>query len=127
MVMLLKYSFGPYGRSCFLCLKAVNPMNSTVPETFSSPVRLPVHPEDAREKILTLAPLAVRVVGRILKNPKAPLNAQIQAIGIILDRTYGKPEALLKAEALGQTPEASGLRLQAILENLSRKEEMFHE
>ncbi len=82
---------------------------------------------DAREKILTLAPLAVKVIGRILQDPGAPLHAQIQAIDIVLNRAYGKPDALLKLKAAERTPEESGIRIQAVIENIRRKETLNHE
>ena len=34
--------------------------------------------KDPQRKILSLAPMAVDVIERVLDNPKAPLNAQIQ-------------------------------------------------
>ena len=54
--------------------------------------------KDPKEKILALAPLAVKEVERILEDDHSPPNARVQAIDIILNRTFGKPEGILKAE-----------------------------
>ena len=77
---------------------------------------------DPQEKILTLAPMAVDVIERIIDNPKAPLNAQIQAIDIILNRAFGRPEGVLKMNAEERTPEESGICIQAILERIKARE-----
>ena len=82
---------------------------------------------DTEGKILTLAPTAVQVIGRILDNPGSPLNAQIQAIDIILNRAYGKPEGFLTMKNGERTAEESGVRLQAIVERIRRKEGNGHE
>ena len=51
---------------------------------------------EAEQKILSLAPIAVQEAERILRNPKTSLSAQIQVIDLILNRTYGRPEGVLK-------------------------------
>lgn len=77
--------------------------------------------KDPQRKILSLAPMAVDVIERVLDNPKAPLNAQIQVIDMILNRTYGKPEGVLKLEAEERTPEESGVSFQALVERIKMK------
>ena len=95
----------------------------------SAATPLPAAPSepDAMEKILTLAPLAVRVIGRILDNTDSPLNAQNQVIDIILNRAYGQPEGILKMKSGERTIEESGVHLQAIIENIQKKGEMNNE
>ena len=91
-------------------------------------VTLPAAPSepDTMEKILTLAPLAVRVIGKILDNPDSPLSAQTQAIDIILNRAYGQPEGILKLKSGERTIEESGIHLQAIIEKIQKKEDISH-
>ena len=95
----------------------------------SAATPLPAVPSelDAMEKILTLAPLAVRVIGRILDNMDSPLNAQNQVIDIILNRAYGKPEGILKMKSGERTIEESGVHIQAIIEKIRKKGEMNNE
>ncbi len=77
--------------------------------------------KDPQRKILSLAPMAVDVIERVLDNPKAPLNAQIQVIDMILNRAYGKPEGVLKLEAEERTPEESGVSIQTLIERIKMK------
>ena len=77
--------------------------------------------KDPQKKILSLAPMAVDVIEKVLDNPKAPLNAQFQVIDMILNRTYGKPEGVLKLEAEERTPEESGVSMQALIERIKMK------
>lgn len=40
---------------------------------------------------------------------------------MILNRTYGKPEGVLKLEAEERTPEESGVSMQALIERIRMK------
>lgn len=79
--------------------------------------------KDAEQKILSLAPLAVREAERILRNPKASAAAQIQVIDLILSRTCGRPKAVLKQETGGSTEAETNERLQAMIEGIRKKKE----
>ena len=72
--------------------------------------------DEGMEKIVGLAPLAVREVKRILAKP-GNINAQIQVIGIILDRAHGKPTAALTVESGGdENVLEAAARLQAAMD-----------
>ncbi len=77
--------------------------------------------KDPKEKILALAPLAVKEVERILEDDHSPPNARVQAIDIILNRTYGKPEGILKLETEERSPEEAAARIRRVAERI-RKE-----
>ena len=65
----------------------------------------------ALEKIIALAPKAVKEAERIL-NRSASMNARIQMIEIVLNRAYGKPEAALRIETGGRSIAESADALQ---------------
>ena len=98
-------------------------------QTTSSATGMPSVPfePDVKEKIMSLTPLAVQVIYRILDDPNSPLNAQNQVIDIILNRTYGKPEGFLMMKSGERTIEESGIHLQAIVERIRNKEGKRHE
>ena len=79
---------------------------------------------DPKKKLLALAPLAVQETERILKSPKSSLYAQIQAIDIILNRAYGKPESVLKVENVRPNMEESRKRVDALVEEIRRRHGM---
>jgi hypothetical protein len=66
----------------------------------------------ALEKIIALAPKAVKEAERIL-NRSASMNARIQMIEIVLNRAYGKPEAALRIETGGRSIAESAAAMQA--------------
>jgi hypothetical protein len=66
----------------------------------------------ALEKIIALAPKAVKEAERILNRSKN-MNARIQMIEIVLNRTYGKPEAALRIETGGRSIAESAAAMQA--------------
>ena len=74
--------------------------------------------KDPKEKILALAPLAVKEVERILEDDHSPPNARVQAIDIILNRTFGKPEGILKLETEERTPEEAAARIRRVAERI---------
>ena len=49
--------------------------------------------KDALDLIRTLAPKAAEELERLLNDPGCPVNMKIRAIEIVLERTYGKPDA----------------------------------
>ena len=79
--------------------------------------------QDGQEKILTLAPLAVRELEKILNNEGASVYAQIQAADIVLNRTWGAPEATIRTETEGGDGAGTAA---SIIENI-RKRKREHE
>ena len=77
--------------------------------------------KEALEQIRSLAPKAVEEMERILNSKTASLYAKIQVIDIILNRTYGKPEAALKLETAQNTLEASSERISSIVNAMREK------
>ncbi len=80
--------------------------------------------KEALEQIKALAPKAVAQLEKILTNDHASLYAKLQAIDIVLNRTYGRPEAALKLETAEQSAEASSARIAAIAEAIREKRGM---
>ena len=76
------------------------------------------------EKIKALAPKAVDEMEKILDSSKVSMYAKIQVIDIILNRTYGRPEAALKLEAIQSNPEESAARISSIIEQIRARKGM---
>ena len=70
--------------------------------------------QDALEEIRRLAPSVAGHMVKILNNPHAPAIAKVRILEIILERTYGKPEASIKLNADIRSNEAARARLDAI-------------
>ena len=77
---------------------------------------------EALMEIRKLAPKAVRELEKLLDNEKASHAAKIQAIDIILNRTYGKPEAALKVETAQQSVEASAAKIRTLVAEIREEE-----
>ena len=69
---------------------------------------------EALEEIRQLAPKAAGKMAEMLDDDTVPAAAKIRIMEMILDRTYGKPEAALKLSADIDSGEASRARLEAI-------------
>ena len=69
---------------------------------------------EALEEIRQLAPKAAGKMAEMLDDDTVPAAAKIRIMEMILDRTYGKPEAALKLSAGIDSGEASRARLEAI-------------
>ena len=80
--------------------------------------------KDAMAKTVSLTPMAVGIVERILRNPKAGVYTQIAAIELILDRTYGKPEGTLKVGDGERSIEESAGRIRTMVETIQKRREM---
>ena len=70
--------------------------------------------KQALEEIRELAPKAVGKMMELLENEKTSAALKVRICEIILDRTYGKPEAAVRMSVETQTPEAAWARLEAI-------------
>ena len=79
--------------------------------------------KEALEQIKELAPKAVVELEKILNSDKASFYAKLQAIDIVLNRTYGRPETALKLETAQQSLESSAERINAIVAAMRAKRE----
>ena len=61
---------------------------------------------DALQAIRDLAPRAADALARLMDDPKTPPSVRLQCIQVVLDRTYGKPEARV---AIGAEPDFTAL------------------
>ena len=68
----------------------------------------------ALEEIRKLAPRAAEKMAAMLDDEKVPPVVKVRILEIILERTYGKPEAAVRMSVDTQTPEAARARLEAI-------------
>ena len=69
---------------------------------------------EALEEIKKLAPGVADRMKKLLDSEKTPANVKVRILEVILERTYGKPEAAIKLKADVQSNEASRARLEAI-------------
>ena len=69
---------------------------------------------EALEEIRKLAPGIAGRMTELLDSDKTPANVKVRIMEIILERTYGKPEAAIKLKAEVQSSEAARARLEAI-------------
>ena len=69
---------------------------------------------EALEEIKKLAPGVAGRMTALLDDENTPANVKVRIMEIILERTYGKPEAAIKLKAEVRSGEASRARLEAI-------------
>ncbi len=69
---------------------------------------------EALEEIKKLAPGVADRMKKLLDNDKTPANVKVRILEVILERTFGKPEAAIKLKMEMQSGEASRARLEAI-------------
>ena len=69
---------------------------------------------DSLDEIRGLAPDVVQMMGDMLHNSKVPAMVKVRIMEIILERTYGKPEASIRLTSAQQNVEAAQARLEAI-------------
>ena len=74
--------------------------------------------QSALDSIRKLAPEAVKQMEAILTNPRASSYAKIQVISIILDRTFGRPEAAVKVTTAQQSVESAEARIAALVSSI---------
>ena len=70
------------------------------------------------DAIRDLAPLAVEKMRGILQDPKSSHYAKIQVITLILNRTYGMPEASVKVNGGQESMEESIIRIRDMVKDL---------
>ena len=69
---------------------------------------------DSLDEIRGLAPDVVQMMGDMLHSSKVPAMVKVRIMEIILERTYGKPEASIRLTSAQQNVEAAQARLEAI-------------
>ena len=73
---------------------------------------------DPMEESRELAPEVVRQMGNMLSNTKTSPMVKVKIMEMVLERTYGKPEASIKLSNAQQNVEAAQERIAAIVENI---------
>ena len=73
---------------------------------------------DSLDEIRSLAPEVVRQMGNMLSNTKTSPMVKVKIMEMVLERTYGKPEASIKLSNAQQNVEAAQERIAAIVENI---------
>ena len=73
---------------------------------------------DSLEEIRGLAPEVVSQMDRMLHDDRTPAMVKVRIMEIVLDRTYGKPEAAIKLTNTQQNVEAAQERIAAIVERI---------
>ena len=73
---------------------------------------------DSLEEIRGMTPDVVAKMQEMLGNPKIPAAVKVRIMEIVLDRTYGKPEAAIKLTNTQQNVEAAQERIAAIVERI---------
>ena len=74
--------------------------------------------QEALEEIRRLAPAAAEKIAGMLEDTQVPAAVKVRLIEIILERTYGKPEAALKLTTAQQSVEAAQARIAAIVSRI---------
>ena len=69
---------------------------------------------DSLNEIRGLAPEVVNQMERMLHDDRTPAMVKVRIMEIILERTYGRPEASIKLTTAQQNVEAAQARLEAI-------------
>ena len=76
---------------------------------------------DSLEEIRGMTPDVVAKMQEMLGNPKIPAAVKVRIMEIVLDRTYGKPEASIKLTNTQQNVEAAQERIAAIVEGIRKR------
>ena len=79
--------------------------------------------QEALEEIRKLAPAAAEKISAMLDDDDVPAVVKVRLIEIILERTYGKPEAAVKLTTVSQSVEAAQERIAAIVSRIRITEE----
>ena len=76
---------------------------------------------DSLDEIRRMAPDVVNKMGEMLGSPKVPAAVKIRIMEMVLDRTFGRPEAAIKLTNAQQNVEAAQERIAAIVENIRKR------
>ena len=77
---------------------------------------------DPMEEIRELAPEVVRQMGNMLSNTKTSPMVKVKIMEMVLERTYGKPEASIKLSNAQQNVEAAQERIAAMVQKIKKTE-----
>ena len=69
---------------------------------------------DSLSEIRRLTPEVVHMMDEMLHSNKIPAMVKVRLMEIILERTFGKPEAAIRLSTAQQNVEAAQARLEAI-------------
>ncbi len=69
---------------------------------------------DSLEQIRGMAPEVVAQMADMLRNGKTPAAVKLRIMEMVLERTFGKPEAAVRLTTAKQNVEAAQARLEAI-------------
>ena len=73
---------------------------------------------DSLSEIRRLTPEVVDMMGEMLRNAKTPAVVKVRIMEIILERTFGKPEAAIRLSTAQQNVEAAQERISAIVSQI---------
>ena len=73
---------------------------------------------DSLDEIRGLAPDVVQMMGDMLHSSKVPAVVKVRIMEMVLERTYGKPEASIRLTSAQQNVEAAQERIAAIVERI---------
>ena len=73
---------------------------------------------DSLDEIRALAPEVVIQMERMLHDDRTPAMVKVRIMEIVLERTYGRPEASIKLTTAQQNVEAAQERIAAIVERI---------
>ena len=97
-------------------------MGSGVPcfngESLFSEWRVGGEEMDSLEEIRSLAPEVVSQMDRMLHDDRTPAMVKVRIMEIVLERTYGRPEASIKLTTAQQNVEAAQERIAASVERI---------
>ena len=75
------------------------------------------------DEIRGLAPDVAGMMGDMLRSPKVPPIVKVRIMEMILERTYGKPEASVRLTSAQQNVEAAQARIAAIVSAIRLEDE----
>ena len=78
---------------------------------------------ESLSEIRKLTPDVVDMMGEMLHNAKTPAIVKVRIMEIILERTFGKPEAAIRLSTAQQNVEAAQARISAIVSQIRIGEE----
>ena len=73
---------------------------------------------DSLSEIRRLTPEVVHLMDEMLHNAKTPAVVKVRIMEIILERTFGKPEAAIRLSTAQQNVEAAQARISAIVSQI---------
>ena len=79
---------------------------------------------DSLSEIRRLTPEVVDMMGEMLRNNKIPAMVKVRIMEIVLERTFGKPEAAIRLSTAQQNVEAAQERISAIVSQIRIGEEI---